>query len=523
MSTFTAHLSKMFRFDQWVRYILPRQEDMFFVTIFTAVVLLGSRLMNMDGDLGRHLTIGRYILDQHAIPTHDIFSHTMYGEYLTPHEWLAQVLFAYSYRLAGLDGVVLLSALIIAVTFTLVFKLSIEKSGLLLAALPMTILAAAAASVHWLARPHIFTLLITVIWIRELEKWRQEKQFSWWSLPLLMLVWVNIHGAFIIGLLIWGIYLVDYLLSGRAVSPPGDKNRINRLSNLFEDRQTRQLLLLGLITFSVTMLNPAGPRVWGTTLGFLQNDYLVSHTVEYQSPNFQITSFWPFLAMICLSILLAGWAHRRISIRGSLLLVSWTAFSLISARNIAIYAVIAAPILASMAGTIFREHEYFDNLCAYDSRLRAINSRLSGHALTIAGVVIIGVLVFNKAAFTLSGAGNEFSESVFPIKAVDWLIEHPQEKPIFNYFPWGGYLLYRNWPEQQVFIDGQTDFYGEQLTREYEKVISMSEGWQAVLAKYGVERVIVPTNSELVLGLSGDERWSLAYEDETASVLDLNY
>jgi len=101
MSTFTAHLSKMFRFDQWVRYILPRQEDMFFVTIFTAVVLLGSRLMNMDGDLGRHLTIGRYILDQHAIPTHDIFSHTMYGEYLTPHEWLAQVLFAYSYRLAG--------------------------------------------------------------------------------------------------------------------------------------------------------------------------------------------------------------------------------------------------------------------------------------------------------------------------------------------------------------------------------------------------------------------------------------
>jgi len=82
--------------------------------------------------------------------------------------------------------------------------------------------------------------------------------------------------------------------------------------------------------------------------------------------------------------------------------------------------------------------------------------------------------------------------------------------------------LYRNWPEQQVFIDGQTDFYGEQLTREYEKVISLSDGWRAILEKYGVERVIMPAKSEIVRRLSNDEEWVLSYVDETSAVLDLN-
>jgi hypothetical protein len=279
---------------------------------------------------------------------------------------------------------------------------------------------------------------------------------------------------------------------------------------------------VGLISFSVTLLNPAGWRVWATTLGFLQNDYLVSHTVEYQSPNFQMMNFWPFLIMICLSILLASWDRKRISIRDALLLVSWTAFSLISARNIAIYSVIAAPVLAGLAASILRDHEIFNRLCAYDGRLMAINRRLGGHVLAIAGVGLIGILVLNGAAFNLDGVRNQFSESVFPVKAVDWLVDHPEERPIFNYFPWGGYLLYRNWPEQRVFIDGQTDFYGEQLTREYEKVISMSDGWRAILEKYGVERVIMPAKSEIVLRLSNDEEWVLSYVDETAAVLDLD-
>ena len=128
--------------------------------------------LNMDGDLGRHLTIGNFILDSGTIPTRDIFSHTMQGLQLTPHEWLAQVAFALAFRVAGLNGVVIFCALLIAVTFTLVYRQCLCQSKILLVSLGLTIFASAAASIHWLARPHLFTLLFSVIWIGELEKWR---------------------------------------------------------------------------------------------------------------------------------------------------------------------------------------------------------------------------------------------------------------------------------------------------------------------------------------------------------------
>ena len=88
--------------------------------------------MNMDGDLGRHLTIGNYILEVGSIPIRDVFSHTMHGLPLTPHEWLAQVILASSYRIGGLDGVVFTCALLIAAIFTLVYRQCLRQSKMLL-------------------------------------------------------------------------------------------------------------------------------------------------------------------------------------------------------------------------------------------------------------------------------------------------------------------------------------------------------------------------------------------------------
>ncbi len=118
--------------------------------------------------------------------------------------------------------------------------------------------------------------------------------------------------------------------------------------------------------------------------------------------------------------------------------------------------------------------------------------------------------------------GNVFAEEVFPVNAVDWLEENPIEGNGFNHFPWGGYLLYRLWPEQLVFIDGQTDFYGEDLTRQYERVITLSPGWQQVFREYDISWVLIPSESPLASYLDASEDWEMVFSDQTAVIFTLD-
>ncbi len=518
MTAQAGNLSHRLKQIPWGNILMPRLEDILFLAIFLAVIGLGPRLLNMDGDLGRHLTIGNYILDNLTIPTRDIFSHTMTGLPLTPHEWLAQVVFAVSYRVGGLDGVVVFCALLIASTFTLVFRQCMAQSKLLLISLALTILGAAAASIHWLARPHLFTLLITVLWIGELERWRLTGRWRWWVLPLLMLVWVNFHGAFFVGILIWGIYLIDNLLSNRRFSSKHERRFSNVDVNTINKMQPRILVLTGFFVLLITLVNPVGGRIWETTFGFLQSRYLVGHTVEYFPPDFQQISSWPFLVMMALSILLASLNRKRTTITAALLITSWTIFGLISARNIAIYAVIAAPILAGTGSSFLRDNKGFERVASFDARLRAVDSNLFGYLWPLVSILLISGILYNGANIDFTGTGNRFSENVFPVEAVDWVSEQPEMGPVFNYFPWGGYLLYRGWPQQQVFIDGQTDFYGESLTRQYETVITLGAGWKGILDKYHIRWVMMPVDAQLIESLEGLPGWKMEYQDEIAAI-----
>ena len=490
------------------RFLLPSLQDVIFMALFVAVIGLGPRLLNVDGDLGRHLTIGGYILDSASIPTTDLFSHTMDGAPLTPHEWLAQVSYAMAYRLAGLDGVVILCALLIAGTFTLVYRQCLERSGQILLSLGFTLLAAAAASLHWLARPHLFTILIVVLWVEVLERIRIGRTRRWWLLPVIMLAWANLHGAFLAGFAIWVVYLSGELLERGVRGVLGEAGR-----------QSRLLLAGGLAALVTSLVNPAGWRLWETSLDFLRSGYLVGHTAEYMAPDFHLKSTWPFLGMIILSLLSFGSSRKRLSATLLLLVVSWMAMALISTRNIPIYAVLAAPVLALAFSQVSEETGKVGNFSRLQARLALVEQALSGHLWPVIVVFLIAISLINGVSLDLTRRGNRFDPQVFPVAAVDWLENQPDLGPVFNYFPWGGYLLYRTWPEQRVFIDGQTDFYGEQLTRQYEQVITLRPGWETVLQSYGVQWVIMPPGGSLVDALETNPQWRVVYEDGTAVIL----
>jgi hypothetical protein len=353
------------------------------------------------------------------------------------------------------------------------------------------------------------------IWVYGLERIRCCLPYRWWFLPMIMGMWVNFHGAFISGFVILCIYLVgeltDELLSKRETGLDSPKPGFN--SSL------KRYLVTCVLSFLMTFLNPVGLRIWKTSLGYISNQYLVNHTAEYLPPNFHDPSTWPFLMMILFSLVIFGFNRKRIPVVSQMLLISWMAMSLYSVRNVPLFAIIVAPILTQIFSTEIRSNQTFGKFVKLQDRLKKVDSSLVGSFGPIALILVIGISFLYGANLDFENQGNRFSDKVFPVEAVNWLDENLPSGVMFNYFPWGGYLLFRLWPSEKVFIDGQTDFYGEVLTREYENVITFNYGWDVILDKYEVSWIIMPTDSLLVRFLQKDLRWSVAYEDEIACIL----
>jgi hypothetical protein len=101
---------------------------------------------------------------------------------------------------------------------------------------------------------------------------------------------------------------------------------------------------------------------------------------------------------------------------------------------------------------------------------------------------------------------------------MNWLENHPQSGRMFNEFNWGGYILYRAWPEQSVFLDSQSDFYGEALLKDYEQISSLRGDWEKLLETYQVSWAIIPSSGALTTGLR-KQGWEAVYQDPTAVIL----
>ena len=483
-------------------FLLPRLRDLVFIGILYSMILGGPKLFTNDGDLGRHIIVGNYILDHKTIPTRDVFSNTMYGARLVPHEWLAEVAFALAHRVMGLSGDVFLAALLAACTLWLVYEELVRRGNFRLVALFVTLWVAFTASVHWLARPHMFTFFFVAIWTYWLERFYKEELKSIWFFPVLMLIWANTHGAFIAGFVVWGAYFVNWIWEFRQGHNTKEKGR--------------QLILIGGLSFTVTFINPSGWRLWGISVGYINNEFITSHIIDHFSPNFHNKEVWPFLFMIAFALFALAQA-RKIYIREALLLAGWTAMGLHTIRNIPLFAVITAPIYGSL---IQAWAEKIPGLSKQDLILQETEKILRGYVWIVTGVLFFGFVLWRGIAVDEKGTGNIFLPDKMPVQAVDWLEQNPQDGNMFNDFAWGGYILYRMWPHQTVFIDGQADFYGEVLFREYLEVVSLSDNWESILDKHDVSWIIVQKTGLLARHLLSDENdpWNLIYEDSTTVI-----
>ena len=195
------------------RGIQPSLFDIIFV-IWAVVVPVGFgyRLLNSDGDLPRHLRLGQLMLERHGLLPQDVFSFTKAGQPFLAFEYGSELIYAAIYRVAGLAGVAVFAGLILALTYTLLARFLIRRGGDPLLAYLVSMAAAVLGAGHWLARPHLFTLLGTVI-LLELLYAPGRRTLRWYA--LLFVVWANLHGGFSFGCVLIALFAVGEAVEGR--------------------------------------------------------------------------------------------------------------------------------------------------------------------------------------------------------------------------------------------------------------------------------------------------------------------
>ncbi len=482
-----------------------------------AIFFIGLAAMAMrvavDSDTFWHLRAGTWMLDNQRLLNFDAFSHTRLGQPWINHSWLTEIAMAALYRLGGYGALNFATAVVVWLTFFFVYRSGAGGSYLRIF---VTLLAAVVSAVYWSARPQIVSMLLAAVFNAILLDYRRRGVNRLWLLPLIMLAWVNLHGGFAIGFILLVITFAGHLLplSRRLAAGMGGGGD-------HKDRPYVQMLWLGgagLACALAACLNPYGPAMLlypfkTVSIGVLQN-----YIQEWQSPNFHARETQVFIILWLATFGAVGFSRRRLSLTDFLLFSVFSALALLAGRNIAVFAVVAAPILMLHGDAAIAE------LQAHAPALR-LSENIASPARTLlilnwAIVVAVTLAAAAKAALPLLPAATQDAVAgASPVGAAAYLRANPPPGLMFNSYNFGGYLAWALYPQTPVYVDGRTDLYDNAFLTDYLNTASAGPGWQAALDSAHIGFVVIESNSPLARELQRTSGWAVRYRDPLAVVI----
>lgn len=442
-----------------------------------------TAMVSSDGDACMHWAVGEEMMRTGRIVGVDTFSHTNPGAPVISKEWLAEILYALAGRLGSFHGLATLAAVVIATTFALLHRQLLRAGADLITASLFTLLAAWAASIHFLARPHVFSFLLLFFWNAALRRCRGHRLAL--VLGLMAVLWVNLHGGFLAGFLVLGAYWLGALW---------DRDRA----------RLRQLTVAGLVAAAASLANPSGWRLHLHNIAFLRSP-LTGSLAEYASCTFDNFSELGFLVWLGLLFLVLAVGRPRLNAADTLLLLSWSYFALYAARNVPLLVIVSAPILTPPASALARRL-----WGARAERLQQTDEAMRGGWLVAALAAVYVVWMPHPVTMPAER---------WPVDAVKHIRAHPGEFDgrMFNQYAWGGYLMHIL-PEHKTFVDGRADFYSQDVIRDFGDVTDLAPRWREILDRREVSWTLMPTEHRLNLALALSPGWQREYADATATI-----
>jgi hypothetical protein len=506
---------------QWYVRLFPSLNDVAFLVPMVALFasMKGTQLLFADGDTGWHIRTGEWILAHHRVPTTDLFSFTKANKPWFAWEWGWDVVFGLIHRYTGLAGVGFVTTLMLGVFALLVYRLALRISNNNVMSMLVTALAAGLSSIHWLARPHLVSWIFMLIFLSEVETARHNgRRRLLYLLPILMVLWVNLHAGFIAGLLILVCYAV-----GEALTVMAGASHLAARQALPAAWQRTSLYWksLGLCAIA-TFVNPYGWQLHVHIFKYLTDARLLDKIQEFQSISFHAGPAALFEIMLLLAAFVVFDRLTKLDFAPLLLICLWAHFALLSARHIPLFAIAAAPFVAELLARALSSArtipvakaaaEVMTDICR-DIHAMELTPRL--HLASGAAVLVIAGLF----AAGLPPFAAEFNPETFPLQAMP-VIQRYTGARIFTTDQWADYLIYRLYPAQRVFFDGRSDFYGYDFVRVNQRITSADHDWKSLLASYGIQLVVLQPDTPLVAVLKLTPESRLLFDDGKVIVFD---
>jgi len=509
--------------QRWLLFLVPSATDVLFVALLFGLSCgaLG-RLLLRDASIGWHIRNGQQILLTHAVTRADSFSSVMNGKTWYAWEWLYDVVFAAIHHVLGLNGVVFYTATIIAVTFVLTLHLGLRRGGSVPVTLFLVVLALAASAVHFLARPHVLSWLLTVVWFELLDSAsmasisEQWKRLLW--LPVVMLLWVNLHGGFILGFVLLAVYfaggVIEYCTNGER----RDELRawLKRLSGV------------SVLVAAASFVNPYGYQLHLHVYRYLTDRFLMDRISEFLSPDFHGAAQQCFAVMVLIAMVTVATGRKRLRVTHLLILLVATYGGFYATRSLPtsslLIALIIAPVISESVkglGENVGAARWLRRLAAwaqsFGDRMGKLEMSFYGHFWLVAAFVLgLWACAHQGRIGSTQFINAYFDDKRFPVEATEVIAERGIRDPIFSLDYWGGYLIYRLYPETKVVVDDRHDLYGDEFFKDYLKVVLVQPGWDEGLDTLHVDWVLMPADSPLANILRLKDGWEPVERDKTA-------
>jgi len=487
---------------RWVRLLTPSLSDLFLIAILMWVFAAGQfgwKGLLADGDVGWHIRTGEYILDHHSVPRHDLYSFSKPGAAWYAWEWLTDVTDAALFRWAGLKGIVLTAAVLIALFCTTLIRRMVWRETNLMVAMIVALMGAGVSSIHFLARPHIFTLLLISISVWMIEADLRAPSNRIWLLVPLTVVWTNLHGGFLALILVLGLTAAGLAIEA-FLRPAG---------------WAKPLRYTGLTAAcaAASLINPYGYQLHVHVREYLRSDWIRNVVQEFQSPSFRGESMFQLEALLFAGVIVAGSLLRRKQIVEALWILCFAHLALSSVRHAPVFIAVCSPVIASNLS------EWYGAWTAAASKasLPGIFNQMAADAakgfrrtsLWPAAVIVTLALMNQPLKWP-----TDFPEEMFPTQMVHdhaAQITDPNAR-VLTTDQWADYLIYTN-PKQKVFIDGRSDFYGPEVGNEFIRLINGQPDWTTILNKYGFTVALLPVDVPLTQLLKLRPEWQIVADD----------